>query len=107
MSPSFRIIRKPQVNRDILQAASFLAEDSLDAAECFLEATEVTFQALARMPRMGALRRYRNPAFAEVRMWPVKDFERFLVFYRPLGDGIEVLRVIHGARDIPRVLGAE
>jgi hypothetical protein len=28
----------------------------------------------------------------------VKNFERYLVFYRPIQDGIEVVRVIHGAR---------
>ncbi|MGH9438287.1 MAG: type II toxin-antitoxin system RelE/ParE family toxin, partial [Terriglobia bacterium] len=33
--------------------------------------------------------------------FPVKDFPKYLIFYRPIRDGIEVVRVIHGARDIP------
>lgn len=37
---------------------------------------------------------------AEVRQFLVK---RYVVFYRPLRDGIEVLRVLHGTRDIPAV----
>jgi plasmid stabilization system protein ParE len=30
----------------------------------------------------------------------VKDFEKYLIFYRPMKDGVVVLRVIHAARDI-------
>ncbi len=33
----------------------------------------------------------------------LKGFERYLIFYRPLADGAEILRVIHGARDIERL----
>jgi len=33
----------------------------------------------------------------------VKGFERYLIFYRPLTDGVEILRAIHGARDIERL----
>jgi len=38
-----------------------------------------------------------------MRVFPVKSFENYLVFYRPIRDGIEVVRVIHGARDASRV----
>ena len=34
----------------------------------------------------------------------IKGFEKHLIFYRPAADGIEVIRVIHGARDIDSVL---
>jgi hypothetical protein len=33
----------------------------------------------------------------------VKGFERYLIFYRPLTDGVELLRVIHCARDVERL----
>ena len=95
-----RILRRIAAKRDVARIACFIAEDSLDAAERFLESVEVSFVALARMPHMGATRRFRNPKFAAVRMWPIKGFENYLIFYRPLEPGIEVLRVVHGARDI-------
>jgi toxin ParE1/3/4 len=95
-----RIVRRIAAKRDVARIASFIAEDSLDAAERFLEAAEASFIALARMPHMGASRRFRNPKFAAVRMWPIKDFENYLIFYRPVEPGIEVLRVVHGARNI-------
>jgi len=30
----------------------------------------------------------------------MREFDRHLIFYLPLKDGIEVLRIVHGARDI-------
>jgi hypothetical protein len=32
-------------------------------------------------------------------MWRVKDFEKYLIFYQPLSDGIKILHVVHGARN--------
>jgi toxin ParE1/3/4 len=39
-----------------------------------------------------------------LRLWPVPGFERHLIFYVERADYIDVLRVLHGARDIPAVL---
>jgi toxin ParE1/3/4 len=36
-------------------------------------------------------------------MWPIGGFEKYLIFYLPLPDGIDVIRVVHGARDIERL----
>jgi toxin ParE1/3/4 len=82
----------------------FLGENaSLEVARRFLHAANVSFQALAIMPELGAQRAFRNPCYSSVRAWPVKGFERYLIFYRPIDDGVEVLRVIHGSRDIQRL----
>ena len=37
------------------------------------------------------------------RVWRVEGFERYLIFYRPVGSGIEVVRVLHAARDFPTI----
>ncbi|MBI4604738.1 MAG: type II toxin-antitoxin system RelE/ParE family toxin [Planctomycetes bacterium] len=37
----------------------------------------------------------------------MRGFEQHLVFYRPVEDGIEVVRVLHGARDLRAILGEE
>jgi toxin ParE1/3/4 len=97
---SLYVVRRPRALRDIVEIAVFIAEESVEASDRFLEAVELTFRALARMPRVGARCRFRNPRFAAVRMWRVRGFENYLIFYRPRQDGIEVLRLIHGARDI-------
>lgn len=58
-------------------------------------------------PRSRALAlatRPTDPLFEGVRVFPVSRFKKYLVFYRPIQDGIEVLRVLHGARDIKGLL---
>jgi plasmid stabilization system protein ParE len=37
----------------------------------------------------------------------VKGFQSYLIFYRPAGDDLEVVRFLHGARDLPRLLEDE
>ena len=49
---------------------------------------------------MGVKRSFRHASLQDLRMHPVRGFERHLVFYRERDDGIEVVRVLHGARDI-------
>jgi toxin ParE1/3/4 len=42
-----------------------------------------------------------------LRMWPIPGFKRYLNFYRPRRNGIEVVRVLHGAMDLPGELRIE
>ena len=64
------------------------------------------FALLATMPNMGSARRFRREALKGLRLWRVPQFEKYLVVYRPRRDGVEVIRVLHGARNIERLLGA-
>lgn len=99
-----RVIRRVAAKRDLTDHFVFLGENaSVDVARRFLHAVSVSFQTLAKMPELGAQRIFRNPRFSTVRAWPVKGFERYLIFYRPEEDGVEILRVIHGARDLERL----
>lgn len=56
------------------------------------------------MPELGFLRAYGPRALREVRVWPVPGFPRFLIFYRVTAKTVEVIRVLHSARDVRRVL---
>ncbi len=38
-----------------------------------------------------------------MRRWRIRGFENFSIFYFPIEDGIEVVRVLHGAREIERL----
>ncbi|MBP6107168.1 MAG: type II toxin-antitoxin system RelE/ParE family toxin [Steroidobacteraceae bacterium] len=38
---------------------------------------------------------------AGIRSFPVRDY---VLVYRPILGGVELVRVVHGARDLPRVL---
>lgn len=101
---SLRIVRRPKARQDIVEIAIYLAERSIEASDAFLEAIQSAFQLLASLPEMGSPRRFQSPRLAGMRMWPVEGYENYLIFYRPLSDGIEVVRVLHAARDIQRIL---
>jgi toxin ParE1/3/4 len=78
----------------------YIAIDNLDAADRFLEAAYGTFQELARMPGMGRTRSFPQARLNNLHSFRIHDFENYLIFYRPIQDGIEVFHVVHGARDL-------
>lgn len=53
---------------------------------------------------MGKVVRLVPAAMGEVRQWRIKDFQEYLVFYRILDERVEILRVLHGARDLDGIL---
>ena len=92
---------RAHARRDILSNAEYLEEHgSAETAQRFLDATQKTFEALARMPKAGALCAFRSPVLRPIRRWPVKDFENWLIFYLARRNGVEIVHLIHGARDI-------
>ncbi len=101
------IRRQPRAVEAIIQLAEYIAVDSASAAERFLISTEETFKQLERMPGMGRLYASANARLARIRVWSVKGFRNHLIFYRPFDGGIEILTVLHGARDIENVLEDE
>lgn len=76
----------------MIELWSFIAADSLAAADQMLDAIGDKLNLLAASPRLGPAR----PDIAEgVRLFPVK---RYVIPYRELPGGIEVVRVVHGMR---------
>ena len=59
------------------------------------------------MPSIGRVYDVDHPLLGDIRSVPVSRFARYLVFYRVAEGGVEVLRVIHGARDIPTLMAEE
>lgn len=98
-----RIQQTLQAEADVADIVSFIAEDNPNAAERFLEAAEAAFDLLASMPSMGRAVPFQGRTAQGIRMWRVQGFERYLIFYRAVEQGIEVVRVLHGARDIERL----
>jgi plasmid stabilization system protein ParE len=59
------------------------------------------------MPEIRAPRETRNPALKGLRVCPVKDFEDFLIFDLANGDAVRIIRILHGKRDLIRILTKE
>ena len=81
-------------------------QDILDVAE-FIDATESAFQLLVNPPGVGVVREFSVETLKGIRTWPVRDFDKVLIFYLDIPEGIQVIRVLHRARDIPSVLSEE
>lgn len=94
MAPQRRVLRTAEANQDLLEIWVYLAENSLETADRFLEELGEKSQALAEFPGMGRARPELAPG---LRSFPVG---RYVLFYLPAAEGIEVVRVLHGARDI-------
>jgi len=98
------IRRQGPFETDLVEQASYIARDNLDAAERLVDAVAATLRKLERMPRLGRAWGSGADRVLDVRYRAVDGFHNHLVFYRPIQDGIEALRLLHAARDLGRAL---
>ncbi len=88
---------------DVIEIAYYIAEDSLEASDRFVEAVDSAYVRLAEMPGIGVIRDFGNQTLKGMRMWPVPGFPKHLIFYRTTDSELRVIRVLHGARDMESV----
>jgi toxin ParE1/3/4 len=85
----------------LVEQAEYLARNAgRDTALKFYLAADETFSLLASNPGMGRMRDFRSPRLSGLRMCLLIGFPKHLVFYRPTRHGVEIVRVLHGARDV-------
>lgn len=100
--------RRAAARGDLVQAYRYYArEGGIAVADRFLAAAEATFARLAGRPGLGTRYEHAHEAAGEPRYFPIGRFRKRLVFYRPVEGGIEVVRVLHGARDLEGILAEE
>ena len=98
-------ILAPCVEDELWAIWKFIAQDNPVAATRVTEAAHETFQKLADTPGLGRPQKFRNPKLKGIRTWRVSGYNNYLIFYRPIPDGIQVLHVYHGAQDIEALFG--
>lgn len=98
------VARTPAALADVLRQALYLAENNPEAALRYLAAVEQTLDVISSNPHIGAFYGSGNPRLQELRVWNVRGFEKYLIFYRASPDAVELIRVLHGSRDIPAIL---
>ncbi|QKQ73788.1 type II toxin-antitoxin system RelE/ParE family toxin [Nostoc sp. TCL240-02] len=91
----FRI--STQAAQDIEDIWKYLAPNNLKAADKLFDILRESFPKLAKFPKMGRLRDEVAPF---LRSFPVKNY---LIFYRPIDEGIEIVRILHGSQDIETI----
>jgi toxin ParE1/3/4 len=88
------VVIRPKALGDLAEIWVYIAEDSPRQADAFAAAIDREIRGLARHPLIG---RARPELFTDLRSLP---FRRYVIFYLPRKRGIEVVRVLHGARDL-------
>ena len=85
---------------DLRAASEYLMREasSLSAAFSFLDNVDQRAALYASQPELGEDCSGLSPG---LRRFVVKGY---ILFYRATADGVEIVRVIHGSRDIPSVL---
>ena len=96
-----RVTRRPLAAADILDIWDHIAEDSVEQADRWVDKLDEKFKLIATQPLMG---RARDELASDLRSFP---FGRYVIFYEPIDDGIDVVRVLHSARDIDAVFGED
>lgn len=94
-----RVTRTPLAREDLKEIGRYIAKQSQSRSVAirFLDSIEQRLRLHATQPETGE----RRPDLGEeVRHFAVGHY---VVFYRPIESGIEVLRVFHGSRDIPTI----
>ena len=89
-----RVFKRPLAEADLDEIWWYIAQDNPEAADRLLDRIEEQCRALARFPEMGINREELMPG---LRSLPIGSY---LVFYLPIEDGIEIVRVLPGMRDI-------
>lgn len=95
-----RILRRLRAAEDAEEIADHIAKDSLSAAVRFLENTESTLADLAAAPLMGGLFETDRQELVNLRFRRVKGFPNRVIFYIAHEHAIEVVRILHGARNL-------
>ena len=90
-----QVSRMRNAEADLLEIWAYLAEDNIDAADKVILKINAKCQTLAATPSMGSQRDDLSPGIRSLAVG------NYVIFYRPLEDGVRIMRVLHGARDLP------
>lgn len=89
-----RITRRPLAEADILEIWDYIAEDSMVEADRWVDKLDEKLLLWATQPTMGRNRDALAPGLRSF------AFGRYVVFFLPLPDGMDVVRVLHSSRDV-------
>ena len=92
----------PQAVSDLLEIWSFIAQDNPGAADRVEEAVLRACDLLADSPLAGRVRKDMTPF--PLRFWVVQPYSKYLIVYDPEKKPLQIIRILHGARDLPSVL---
>lgn len=95
------VVFNPVAANDLEEVIGYIAQDNAVAAEKVRQDILDTAESLGHQPDLGVRPRFSVPRFKGIRFLPAAQYPMYLLFYRELDTEVEVLRVLHGARNLP------
>ena len=92
----------PQAVSDLFEIWNFINQDNPEAADRVEHAVFRACDLLAESPLVGRVRTDLTPL--PVRFWVVHPYSKYLIVYDPEKKPLQIIRILHGARDLPTVL---
>lgn len=104
MNPRYRLL--PAAWTDLEQQLKYIGERNPDAAPRIRNALRHVFEQIAAHPYSGPSHRARRPRAFGLRVKHLPKFPNYRIFYRVThSHAVEIIRILHVARDLPRELG--
>ncbi len=88
------IVKLPRARVDLVEIWDYIADDSEAQADAFIDSIDRKLRILSEKPYLG---RVRQELAENMRSFPV---DRYVIFYIVIPNGIQIVRVLHGARDL-------
>ena len=96
---------RPRAIQDLEEHSYYLArEANPDTGHNFLVAAHKMFALFAAHPEMGWRFQLKYSSLTSLRVFRISGFEKMLVLYIPAESQVEIVRVIHGSRNLPALL---
>ncbi|SRR5713101_5674067 len=92
-----RLFLSPRANTDLVDIWNYIASDSEAHADAFIDKLDETLRLIAKQPGIG---RRRDGLVWGIQSFPVANY---IIFYRAVSRGVEVVRVLHASRDIEAI----
>ena len=101
-----RVVKRPIFLLDVADCADYLfTERGEEVARRWKESLDQTVALLSRFPEIGRVRH--DLPFSGIRTFFLKEFPRYLIFYRLEGGTLDLLRVRHGMMHLPSLFETE
>lgn len=101
------VVPREAANRDVEAVLDhYVSEGAHAAARGFVDALQVAYRHISLVPASGSLRYAHDLGLRGLRAWPLQRYPH-IVFYVERDDHVDVWRVLHGERDIPKTLKIE
>ena len=104
-----KVLYRQTASDDIVRQFRYylLTAEAPEIALRFREAVRRTIQSLGQNPHVGPRYSSGNPRLRNLRSWPVVGFEAIRIYYALEPDAIHIIRILHGKRDVKRILENE